>query len=122
MCGGDSCILSSKSTLVAIAYVHACMYSVNSNEECFSFIQFQVHSQQVDNNLLCEVPGDSPNSRRTLESNCKECYPGLDLSTDCSTCEGESIQCVEGEQNCRVNLVSLYTTILIIIFFGINLL
>ena len=75
---------------------------MDSNEECSSFIQFQVYSQQVDIDLLCEVPGDSPNHRRTLESNCAECFPGLDLSTDCSTCEGESIQCVEGEQNCGV--------------------
>ena len=69
----------------------------------YVFFQFQMHCQQVNIDLLCEVPGDSPNLRRTLESNCTECYPGLDLSTDCSTCEGESIQCVEGEQNCGVN-------------------
>ena len=70
-----------------------------------------MHYQLVNNNLLCEVPGDSPNTRRTLESNCTECFPGLDLSTDCSTCEGESIQCVEGEQNCGVSVHLLYPEI-----------
>ena len=92
--GGITCILSSKlieSTLVEY-------------EKC-CFIQLQVRSQQINSDLLCEVPGDSPNPRRTLESNCTECFPGLDLSTDCSTCEGESIQCVEEEQNCGVNLI-----------------
>ena len=82
---------------------------MDSNEEFFfSFIQFQVHSQLVNTDLLCEVPGDSTNPRLTLESNCTECFRGLDLSTDCSTCEGESFQCVEEEQNCRVNTLNNY--------------
>jgi hypothetical protein len=42
--------------------------------------------------------------RRTEDSNCTECFPGYDLSGDCSECLGaESIGCVEGEQDCSVS-------------------
>ena len=46
-----------------------------------------------------------PNAPRRAMPNCTECFPGYDMSSDCSTCVGaESIQCVEGQQNCSVSV------------------
>ena len=64
-------------------------------------IQLGVHSQE-----FCPFGGPTPlNPPRRAMPNCTECFPGYDMSSDCSTCVGaESIQCVEGQQNCSVSV------------------
>ena len=54
---------------------------------------------------FCPFNRTSPNPPRRATPDCTECFPGYDMSSDCSTCVGaESIQCVEGQQSCSVSV------------------